>query len=423
MDAQMISNEIKAIPNRDKMVRFLDGYSADRMEELDERKTKFPLVKSYMLETVGDDGRRKDIAAILNNSGIQAEQIDDNLHRVSVRGTDEYMGFIETLDNPRYSVFYTLHKSDMSDRWVKNLVSATSDLDHVWLSGWTFKMLWEQVAKINNPNRYGRITFLHESIFEVDSEPAGSDDDSDETDEAIMESDEIIIKERRTSKFSMVDKISVIVSKLEKLQEDYAPLHAINQLRFPSPMGRGGHDFYDNGKVTNRSSNFRDHRSHILYVQSIYDAMMQDTEAKAWYSLQKETVPDMSGGFQKLIGSPVYIKFTNELPKPTFDYWIHSTFGRANNKFRLWGNPIRFGPLKVHVYGVDKHLWQPLYLEITSKHLLAIVPKGTCGNTIQRLVTNIQRYIDPAAVVTIGNEQYSSMANNSAKGVDYGKYK
>jgi hypothetical protein len=32
-----ISEEIKTITSRDKMIRFLDGYSAERMEELDER--------------------------------------------------------------------------------------------------------------------------------------------------------------------------------------------------------------------------------------------------------------------------------------------------------------------------------------------------------------------------------------------------
>ena len=56
-----ISQEIKSISSRDKMIRYLDGYSAERMEELDERKTKRPLVKSYMLEHVGDNGKQKPI--------------------------------------------------------------------------------------------------------------------------------------------------------------------------------------------------------------------------------------------------------------------------------------------------------------------------------------------------------------------------
>ena len=129
--------------------------------------------------------------------------------------------------------------------------------------------------------------------------------------------------------------------------------------------------------------------------------------------MYKETVT-MPGQFQKLIGAPVSIIFNEPLSKETFDYWIKSTFGRVNNRFRLWGNPIILGPKKVHVYGVDKHLWKPIFLELTDKHLIAIVPKGTCGNTIHRLICNIQRYIDPAAKAYIGDMEYKAKAITKA---------
>lgn len=90
-------------------------------------------------------------------------------------------------------------------------------------------------------------------------------------------------------------------------------------------------------------------------------------------------------------GFPVTILFNKPLSKETFDYWIKSIF----DLFGLWGNPIRLGPRKVHVYGVDKHSWKPIFLE----HLVAIMPNGICENTIHRLICNIQRYIDPAARV------------------------
>ena len=93
------------------------------------------------------------------------------------------------------------------------------------------------------------------------------------------------------------------------------------------------------------------------------------------------------------------------------------------NRFRLWGNPIRLGPKKVHVYGVDKHLWQPIFLEITDKHIVAIIPKGTCGNTVHRLVSNIQIYLDPAAEVTLGNKSYREIAKDSSREITYEQYK
>jgi len=410
-----------SIKSRDQMIRFLDGYSAERMEELDERKTKRPLVKSYMLEHVGDTGKMKNVMDIMSLLGIHTTQIDEKLYKLQEVGNNqEYMGFLEVL-TLRYFVFYTLHESQKSDKWVRNLVFNSPEIDHVWLSGLTFNVLWQKVVQLNRSNRYTKIMFLHDSIYQVDGEvhkESEEDEDEKETTESFDDVDIIDIVERRASKFSLVDKISIVQDKLKKLQELYSPLYAINQLRFPSPIGRGGHDFYDNGKVTNRSGNFRDHRSHIVYIQRIYDELMKITENKAWYSIQKKSITT-PGAFQRLVGAPVSIKFSENLSKETFDYWIKSTFGRIRNRFRLWGNPIRLGSQKVHIYGVDKHLWQPIFMEITDKHLNAIIPKGTCGNIVHRLVTNIQRYIDPAASVFVGDTKYEELVNQSSKGVKY----
>lgn len=423
-----ISDEIMSIKTREQMIRYMDGYSAERMEELDERKIRRPLVKSYMLEHVGDPGKVKRVTDIMNSRGILSTPIDNNLFKLQeTENGKEYMGFLEIL-NPRYFVFYTLHESQKSDRWVRNLVYNSPELDHVWLSGLTFNVLWQRVIQLNRPNRYARILFQHESIYQIDNDGAVQDvqsmeDQSEEDDENVTtdlfdEENSVEIVERRASKFSLVDKISVVQEKLEKLQEIYFPLYAISQLRFPSPVGRGGHDFYSDGKVTNRSGNFRDHRTHIIYIQRIYDELMKITEDKVWYSIQEANI-STPGAFQKLIGSPLSINFKEPLNQETFDHWIKSTFGRSRNRFRLWGNPIRLGPKKIHVYGVDRHLWQPIFMEITDKHLLAIIPRGTCGNTVHRLVTNIQRYIDPAAEVYVGDMKYHDMADTSSRGVKY----
>lgn len=417
-----MSKEIKSIDSREKMIRYFDGYAAERMEELGKKSTKRPLVKSYMLEHVGDSQKQKDISMVLGMSGIITEKIDENLYRVlDTNNGNGYMGFVEVF-TPRYFVFYTSQPSDIADSWVKNLVFNSPDLDHIWLSGLTFNVLWKRVIQLSKPYRYVSLLFVHESIYEIDSkanEPEHNENEYNEDQSALIDRDVAEIIERRAAKFKLVDKISVVQEKLDKLQELYSPLYAISQLRFPSPIGRGGHDFYDNGKVTNRSGDFRDHRSHILYVQRIYDELMKRTEERAWYSLDKEKV-SVPGKFQKLIGAPVTIDFGEPLSKETFDYWIKSTFGRINNKFRLWGNPIVLGPTKVHVYGVDKHLWKPIFLELTNKHLIAIVPKGTCGNTIHRLICNIQKYIDPSAKAYIGDKEYKSLVDESSKEIKYG---
>jgi hypothetical protein len=117
------------------------------------------------------------------------------------------------------------------------------------------------------------------------------------------------------------------------------------------------------------------------------------------------------GVFQKSIGSPLTIKFKKPLNQQTLDYWVKSTFGRSRNKFRLWGNTIKLDQKKIHVYGVDRHLWQPIFMEITDKYSAVIIPGGTCGNIVHRLVTNIKKYIDLAADVYVGDIKYNDMAS------------
>ena len=116
-----------------------------------------------------------------------------------------------------------------------------------------------------------------------------------------------------------------------------------------------------------------------------------------------------NGEKKELLGAPVYLVFQEALSQSTFETFVRATFSRKHSRFGLWGDPVRLGPTKVHVYAVDRHIWQPLFLEITDKQIVAIVPNGTCGNTINRLVTNVQQYLDPAVDVWVGDQRYDDL--------------
>lgn len=413
----MTQMDLRQIKNRQQMIRFFDGYAIERMEELDERKLKRPLVKSHLLELLdGQEARTSQgLQAIFGRRGVRLQPFNEGLFLATDDQTGE-IGFLERL-RPRIVALYSTMKSDELGRWVRRLVLRSPEIDHVWLSGLTFGVLWELVTRLSHPHRFTRLVFTHDSIFDVDStalEP-GEDEEEISQDSEDEELGEII--ERRATSFRLVDRIGVIQEKLEALQKLYSPLYAISQLRFPSPVGRGGHDFYDNGRVTNRSESFRDHRSHLLFVVRIYEQLLKLTEEQAWYSIQESV--GVPGQFHKIVGAPVVIRFQQPLNRVVFDYWIRATFERKRNRFRLWGHPIRLGPTKVHVYGVDRHLWQPLFLELTAKGCTAIIPNGTCGNTVHRLVTNIQRYLDPGAEAFIGDKPYRQMVEESTRGIHY----
>jgi hypothetical protein len=415
-----------AIQSRQQLIRYFDGYSEDRVEEIACRKLRHPLVKTHLLEVLDGTGvpMTETLPRSMEKQGIRMRQVDDGLFSVeeTENGLDK-VGFIEPLSQ-RVAALYSTHKTNDLVPWVRRMVSRSSELDHVWLSGITLNVLWTLVARLSHPQRFSRLAFTHDSIFDIDAQP--EEPESDEQDEA----DDVtepgtgpegdvssLIVERRATSFRLVDRVGVINEKLKKLQDVYSPLHAISQLRFPSPVGRGGHDFFDNGRVTNRSESFRDHRSHLLFVVRIYERLLKSTEEQTWYSI-KESVSE-PGKFHNLVGAPVVVRFGEPLTREVFDQWIHATFERKRNRFRLWGHPVRLGPTKVHVYGVDRHLWRPLFLELTATGCTAIIPRGTCGNTVHRLITNIQRYLAPSAQAFLGGRRYASVVAESALGVPY----
>ena len=415
---------LRAIRSRQTMVRFFDGLAAERMEELDERKLRRPLVKTHLLELLNGQTPcgSEELRRIFYRRGVELDEVEEGLFLVRDRnGPPEGIGLLERL-RPRVVALYSVLKSDALIPWVRRLVYRSPELDHVWLSGLTFGVLWDVLVRLTRPHRFTQLVFKHDSIFHIDAEdaaPAGQAAEGDEEDDAedrdAEETQEV--RERRATSFRLVDRVGVIQERLEQLQRLYSPLYAISQLRFPSPIGRGGHDFYDNGRVTNRSQSFRDHRSHILFVVRIYEQLLRATEEQAWYSIQESV--SIPSEFRKIVGAPVVVRFREPLTDVVFDHWIAATFSRKRNRFRLWGHPIRLGPTKVHVYGVDRHLWRPLFLELTAEHCIAIVPNGTCGNTVHRLVTNIQRYLDPGAEAFIGAVAYKTMVEEATRGVPY----
>ena len=84
-----------------------------------------------------------------------------------------------------------------------------------------------------------------------------------------------------------------------------------------------------------------------------------------------------------------------------FYNFIEYTFRTGKEPFRILGKPIWVNDNKVHIYGTDIHLWQKVLLELSREEFVVILPTGTCGNTIHRLVTNIQRYLDPGVSVLL----------------------
>ncbi|MGO8752900.1 MAG: hypothetical protein ACLQNE_43710 [Thermoguttaceae bacterium] len=407
--------------DRFDVYRFFNGISAEGRGEAAPGLVRTPLVKTFLLEHVSCHGGRqpKPAPALFAQVNAHLTSIDETFFSVTSHVTDretgrsrlDVTGFIERYDE-RFFAYYTCEESDSArkrvSRWIQH-----PDLDATWFSSPLLQSLWDRDVSKRGDDRYAKLTFRHESIFDMPSDFASDasaemseEDDSSPEKQDGEEREDQIEPERRKARFDMGDRIGQISASLKALQSNYAPLHVVYGLRLPSRFARGGHDLYQDGRITNRADTFEDHRNTVRHLYRIYRSVLNFTEECAWQSL---TAPERRGGPKVgKKGEPLIIEFGEPISTRTFDRWVSMAF-QKRNRFKLWGNPIRLGPAKVHVYGADRHLWQPINLEITSKGVVAILPRGTCGNTFHRLVANIQHYVSPRIQAWIGSEPFESI--------------
>lgn len=397
--------------NREQVFDFFDAYAYQRKEEIDQRRLgeNVGLLKSYVMETAHYTGT-PDIVRALAATGWTVDRLGhDELYYVQASG--EEIGYAEPLSN-RHFVLHSFRKNDPVDRAVRRAVQETSEIDSLWLAGEAFDRLWKHIVLNNTPGRFVSIKTEHEARFEVDSRDDFWSDDQDQPASDVEDEDQIEY-EHRAARSSFVERADRLARLLPTLQNAYPAFRAIRMLRLPGEE-RGGYDLYDWGKMTHRAPSFRDGRSLLAFIAQVYEQVTKVIEDLTWISAEPVGPGEQSGLSWK--GAPVVCRFRDPLPLSTFQSFVDTTFHRGQGPLRLWGNPIRLGERKAHVYGLDLHLWQQIYMEMTPERFLFVIPQGTCGNTVHRLLTNIQRFVAPDVELDIAGTNYGTLFENALFG-------
>lgn len=66
----------------------------------------------------------------------------------------------------------------------------------------------------------------------------------------------------------------------------------------------------------------------------------------------------------------------------------------SRDPFRLWAVPREVSPGQWEANAVDLHIGKPIRLELTAEWLRVLLEPHTCGNTLARLVANLQHHFD-----------------------------
>lgn len=90
-------------------------------------------------------------------------------------------------------------------------------------------------------------------------------------------------------------------------------------------------------------------------------------------------------------GEVATIEFPHEVGD--LDALIANLF-TCTEPFRLWAVPRESSPGQWEANAVDLHVGHTLRLKITSRWLRVLLGPDTCGNTLARLVANLQHRFD-----------------------------
>ena len=404
------SGYLPLLHSREDYVEHLEGFTrSDDGGSLGGRP-KRTRIKTYMLETARSDQVDPELGNLFPNA-VGLHRLDDTLYRVQdATHGGQVIGLIESLDD-RHPVLYTTLPANESNKWIGRAVDRNPWLDRLWLSSPILFELWKDVERVTPSHRYVRLGFEHEAWYEAASDLDATGVYEDEDEDTSDENEETPVShiEHRRSKVMLTERIALLNTKLNPLMDLYDPLHSLVQLQIPGG-DRGGHRLYYNGRATDWSDSFIEHRAIVERVVKLYRNVTSLAERRLWV----ETTQVGEDGLS-LSGAPVTILFSKPLSEATFNRFVELGLRRRISRFRIGGYITRRGPTKVHIAAIDHHLWQPFLLEATSKHLLGVLPKGTCGNTIHRLVTNVQRYLDPNVEVWLGSEEYKSVVAESMR--------
>lgn len=128
---------------------------------------------------------------------------------------------------------------------------------------------------------------------------------------------------------------------------------------------------------------------HVAFVREVmtrYAAFVTACETRA---LRWDGFADGGG---RLTGGPVALQFSREVPD--LDRFAAELLS-ARLPFRLWGVPsVDHGLLQVEA--VDLHVGERLRLAVGRRWMRIHLTQGGCGNTVARLVSNLQHRFDGA---------------------------
>lgn len=311
----------------------------------------------------------------VHDSGEPREFLNDLFGAASVHDTeDEYLHSVTTLDvnfvvdnlEDRFWSFHSVSPAAETNALLKAAVARRRDFDFVWLPSDHLRMIQRGL-----PPNWIKTEFRGQAILPRN---------------AVQE---LSVKVRGREAQALLDVISqnpefpyaVSVSQLGLDVEDRdlgSVREAIDRLALFVAKG----------------DSFALHQSVVQSVVARYRGLVESAEAAAIgmtaiHEHGATEAEDEGGG--RLVGGPIELTFSR--PLTDINLFLDGLLS-SREPFRLWGIANDVADDYTEIEAVDLHVGQRIRIEVSPIMIRVFLRKGGCGNTIARLVSNLQHHVD-----------------------------
>jgi hypothetical protein len=323
---------------------------------------------------------------------------DDSLLYLAHDEQPYYAEFIVDCLNPRFLIFHTLSNARSTNRFIFNRLTQYQP---------EFDLFWLPVSLLERVEKREQVTGWEASFDPLLDivDLAGREETIAEDDELATQADDEAIDSSETIESELPSGILKHTRLHMKIQRPNA-LSAYRQLKYQSeifpdvPLSSILAERYDseldtharaliksNGKITGRGTDFSAYMQIVNGTLDNYAHVINTLESKYWLGLTPVRSEESIG--LRLDGEPFCITFESEIDVES----VIAAMFNCERPFRLMGEPEKLADNYYAVDAIDLHVGQPLAIEIAPKMMRLYLYRGTCGNTIVRILRSLQHYI------------------------------
>jgi len=347
-----------------------------------DRENEFPKgggpLKTYIVEAHAQNGdtlsRENASAALSEATGKHGLRLSETKDRTLFEVSKGDVGFFFDVLDSRFWVVHTMSNVDVAEETLNALIEDNPNLDYAWPPSDLMRGIQKTARPLGFAIDFDETTFLPARRENLEDEPNA------------------VVKFRHGG--------TGADTWLRYLETFAVNALAFSMVKFSQEdKTTGGYiiqELNERGRLKAAGNSINLHLQVVSTVLHEYKSLILSIEDSA------RLRPALTGNAKTIVGEPL----TFDFPSPLRDF---KAFVRelvsCREPLRTWGIVEEAGSKRVQIEGVDLHTGGRLRFDVTPDFMRVYLGPRTCGNTVARLLRNLQAHINATIHIKIPREE------------------